>query len=158
MQVLNIARMVLMLVALAAGPTEGQDQKDAVQEKHFGDYSVHYNVVAATFLPEEITERYDIERDEDNFVVTISVRGPNAEGEMTDQPSEVSGFARDLVTAHELEFREYQDPQAVYYLAEVPAPGRTELDFTIDVAPEDSDKTFQLEFSEFISRRRGEVR
>lgn len=131
-------------VALSGGAQE----IDRMQE--VDQYEVYYNLVNSTFLEPEIAERYDVERSEDIAVLTVSVRGPNENNEMTDQPSEVSGSVTDLVQYYPLEFEEFRDPNAVYYIAEVPAHGRTNLDFSLEVSPRDSAEVYQIEFSEPI--------
>lgn len=120
------------------------------QSKDFGEYTVYYNLVNSTFLPAEVAERYGVSRSEDRAVLTVSVRAANGDGEVTDQPAEVSGTAADMVHLYPLDFDEHREPQAVYYLAEVPAHGRTRLDFSINVKPRDSKKTYELEFSESL--------
>lgn len=120
------------------------------QMKKFDQYNIYYNVINSTFLAPEVADRYDLPREEDVAVLTISVRAQNEEGEMTDQPSQVSGAVRDLIHLHELDFEEFRDPNAVYYIAEVPAEGRVALDFSIDIKPKDSAEVYELEFSEML--------
>lgn len=128
----------------AAAPSLAQ-QID--QMKEFDEYRVFYNLLNTRFLEPEVAEKYGVARDEDVALLTISVRGPNREGQITDQPAQVSGVVTDLVHQRSLEFEEFQDPTAVYYLAEVPAEGKATLDFSIDIKPEDSAETYELEFS-----------
>jgi hypothetical protein len=117
------------------------------QMKQFDEYYVFYNLLNTRFLEPEIAEKYDVPRDEDLALLTISVRGPNEEGEITEQPAQVSGVVSDLVQQRPLEFEEYQDPTAVYYLAEVPKEGKATLNFSINVKPKDSAEAYELEFS-----------
>lgn len=128
---------------------EAADQR-LDQMKTFDEYKVYYNLINSNFLTPEIADRYDVPRREDVAVLTVSVRGPNKNGVMTDQPSQVTGGVRDLVTRYPLEFREFRDPNAVYYIAEVPADGRTRLDFSLDIKPKDSAETYELNFSETL--------
>lgn len=118
--------------------------------KNFDQYTVYYNLINSTFLTPEVAERYEISRDDDVAVLTVSVRGPNEDGEMTAQPSEISGVVTDLVQRRALEFDEFRDPNAVYYIAEVQALGRTRLDFSLDISPKGSAEVYQLEFSEML--------
>lgn len=129
---------------LASGSSTAQ-QID--QMKQFDEYYVFYNLLNTRFLEPEIAEKYGVPRDEDLALLTISVRGPNEEGEITDQPARVSGVVSDLVHQQPLEFEEFQDPTAVYYLAEVPKDGKAKLDFSINVKPKDSAEAYELEFS-----------
>lgn len=136
---------IAVSLSLIAAPSLAQ-RRDQMQS--FGQYDVYYGVMNSTSLEPEVARRYDIRRDEDLAVLTVSVRGPNQEGVMTDQPSRVSGAASDLVTRYPLKFKEFRDPQAVYYIAEVPAEGRTRLDFSLSIQPEGSRETYELKFSQ----------
>lgn len=135
---------LLMLVSCAASYSQEKHQKT------FGDYTVYYNLVKSTFFPQEITDRYNVSRDEDTSLLSISVRAPNEEGKVEDAPSEVSGQVKDLIHVHELDFKEFEEPNAVYYLAEVTTSSRTELNFNITISPENTEETYHLTFSEFI--------
>lgn len=116
----------------------------------FGDYHVYYNLVNSTFLAPKIAERYDVTRSEDLAVLTVTVRALTEHGELTDRSAEVSGSVTDLVHLYPLDFDEHRDPNAVYYIAEVPAEGRTRLDFSLDIKPAGSARTYELEFSESV--------
>lgn len=135
------------------GWTQEIDRMKAVDE-----YEIYYNLVNSTFLDPRVAERYDLDRSENLAVLTVSVR-EDINGETTDQPAEVSGSVSDLVHHYPLEFEEFRDPNAVYYIAQVPAQGRTRLDFSLDVKPQDSAEVYQIEFSEpvFPPARSGSI-
>lgn len=123
------------------------------QMKEFGEYQVFYNLLDTTTLAPEIAQRYQVPRNEDTALLTISIRAPNEEGMMADQQAQVSGKATDLVRQMPLSFKEFQDPNAVYYLAEVPVEDRAKLDFSVRIQPQDSEEVYELEFRERLHPR-----
>jgi hypothetical protein len=147
----RIAMFAFMVAGCFATPAALAQQLD--QMKEFDEYRVYYNLLNTTALEPEVAERYNVTRDEDTALLTISVRAPNEEGVLTDQPAQVSGNATDLVRQMPLRFKEFQDPSAVYYLAEVPVDKRAKLDFSVDIQPRDSGEVYELEFRENLYPR-----
>jgi hypothetical protein len=134
--------LVAGLLAAAVSLAQRIDQMEK-----FDEYHVYYNLVNSRFLAPEVADRYDLPREEGVAVLTISVRAPAEDGGMTDQPAKVSGVMTDLVEARSLDFEEFRDPQAIYYIAEVPTEDRAKVDFSIEVQPTDSAEAYELEFS-----------
>ncbi|MEX1032487.1 MAG: DUF4426 domain-containing protein [Cellvibrionaceae bacterium] len=143
--------LVVCLGVMLAAASAGAQEMD--QMKRFGDYRVYYSLINSTFLTPEIAERYNVERSEDLAVVMVSVRAPNEENIITAQPADVAGEATDLVRHYNLDFEEFRDPSAVYYIAEVPAQGRTKVEVSLDIKPHDSDQTFEVEISKMFYPR-----
>lgn len=146
-KLLDRRALLLALGVMMAGNAQAQ-QPEVEQVQVFDDYEVHYNVVNSTFLPSSVAEHYDIEQHRDTAVLTVSVRSPGEEGALVPQPAKVSGKVSDLVHTHNLEFTEFHDPMAIYYVAEVPAVGRTGLEFDVTVTPADSSQSYELQFTE----------
>jgi hypothetical protein len=107
----------------------------AEQMQSFGDWQVHYVVLASGFLKPEIAASYDVVRGRDHAFVNISVL--DAKG----QPTKVamSGHTRNLLgQQQELGFREVAEGGAVYYLADIKHSDEETLRFEIRITPPDT--------------------
>lgn len=99
---------VVALLALVAGLA------NAEQFKRYGPWRVHYIAFNASLLSATTAERYDIVRGRNKGLVNITAVGAAGRGERAG----VTGRYRNLLgQTYELDFREIDDGDAVYYLA-----------------------------------------
>lgn len=100
--------VILALLALAAGVANSE------QFESYGPWRVHYIAFNASLLSATIAERYGIVRGRNKGLVNITAVGHAGRGERVG----VSGRYRNLLgQSYDLDFREIDDGDAVYYLA-----------------------------------------
>ena len=100
--------VVVGLLALAAGLA------NAEQFERYGAWRVHYIAFNASLLSTTIAERYGIVRGRNKGLINITAVGAAGRGERAG----VTGRYRNLLgQSYDLEFREIDDGDAVYYLA-----------------------------------------
>jgi hypothetical protein len=108
----------------------GAGRADADQMVVIGTYEAHYSVVPTMFLKPDVAARYGIIRGRDRALLNVSIiesgQGPVSAG--------VSGTVQDLLgQRHELEFREFAEGDAVYYLAALRFTDGEHLKFALEV-------------------------
>ena len=87
---------------------------NAEQFERYGPWRVHYIAFNASLLSATIAERYGIVRGRNKGLVNITAVGTAGRGERAG----VTGRYRNLLgQTYDLEFREIDDGDAVYYLA-----------------------------------------
>ena len=87
---------------------------NAEQFERYGAWRVHYIAFNASLLSATIAERYGIVRGRNKGLVNITAVGAAGRGERAG----VTGRYRNLLgQSYDLEFREIDDGDAVYYLA-----------------------------------------
>ena len=87
---------------------------NAEQFERYGGWRVHYIAFNASLLSATIAERYGIVRGRNKGLVNITAVGAAGRGERVG----VTGHYRNLLgQTYDLEFREIDDGDAVYYLA-----------------------------------------
>lgn len=116
----------------------------AEQVARLGPWAVHYVVVGTTFLKPEVATEYGVTRGRDRAFMNLSVL--DAEGRAV--PAEVSGIMINLLSQQQrLQFREVQEGEAIYYLAEFKHTDRDTLRFVVDIVPPDGEPQ-QLRFQQ----------
>jgi hypothetical protein len=119
----------------------------AENSKNFGDYVVHFNAFRSDSLTPEIAKAYQLTRRNNRMVVNITVQKKEADGKTTAVRARVTGFASNLTgQVKNLEFREIDDGDAIYYLAQAQVSHRETLSFDIKVAPEGADISGNVKF------------
>jgi hypothetical protein len=84
------------------------------QQKTFGDYQVHYIVLATTDLNAKVADKYNLPRGRDRALVNVSVL--DATG--TPVAARVRGSSENLLgQRQQLSFSEVTEGTAIYYLA-----------------------------------------
>jgi len=108
----------------------------AENSKNFGDYVVHFNAFRSDSLTPEIAKAYQLTRRNNRVVINITVQKRGENGKTTAVKAEVTGFASNLTgQVKNLEFREINDGDAIYYLAETQVSHRETLNFDIKATP-----------------------
>jgi len=116
----------------------------AEQMRSFGDWEVHYVVLASGFLKPDVAASYDVVRGRDHAFINISVLDGNG------QPTRVaiSGHVRNLLgQQQELRFREVAEGNAVYYLADIKHSNAENMRFDVRSTPPD-EAELRLEFQQ----------
>ena len=103
-----VRAIAIALLMLAAGVANSE------QFERYGPWRVHYIAFNASLLSATIAERYGIVRGRNKGLVNITAVGAAGRGERAG----VTGRYRNLLgQSHDLDFREIDDGNAVYYLA-----------------------------------------
>ena len=128
----------LPLLLALAGPA-GAEQKVAI-----GAYEAHYVVFPRAFLNAEIADTYGIRRSRDLSIVNLSV----LDGEGAGTRAKIAGQVKNLLgQLSALDFREINEDEAVYYIAEVRHTNREVLRFAIAITPPRT-AAYTLEFQQ----------
>ena len=128
----------LPLLLALAGPA-GAEQKVAI-----GAYEAHYVVFPSAFPNAEIADTYGIRRSRDLSIVNLSV----LDGEGAGTRAKIAGQVKNLLgQLSALDFREINEDEAVYYIAEVRHTNREVLRFAIAITPTGT-AAYTLEFQQ----------
>lgn len=121
----------------------------AEQSKTFGDYIVHYSVFTTDYLTAEVAKLYQIPRSKNRALVNISVLKKNSGPMGEPVRARVEGAATNLsAQLRELNIREINENNAVYYIAETQINNEETLRYDFNITPEGESDTFQLSFQE----------
>ncbi|HHI5027961.1 TPA: DUF4426 domain-containing protein [Vibrio parahaemolyticus] len=116
-----------LLISLLSLPTFAE------QFKNMRDIEVHYVAFNSTFLTPKVARSYDIKRNGYVAVVNISVLDSASLGKPAVE-AKVGGHAKNLIgQTQKLTFREINEGEAIYYLAELPITHEETFTFDIDV-------------------------
>ena len=137
---------VLLLLSNITLAAEGRPVKKV------GEYKIYYNVVHSQFIEPGVAAEYGLSRADDLGVVNISIV---REGESTyGIPAKLSGSVDNVLGQKQsLEFFAVKDGAAVYYIAQFNYFYEMPLEFSVEVAPEDGSKEFDLRFEETFYRK-----
>ncbi|MFT5320146.1 MAG: hypothetical protein ACI934_000277 [Pseudohongiellaceae bacterium] len=113
--------------------------------ENFGDYSVYYQAVNSTFLDADIARQYGIVRSDRRAFLNISVLKNSDDGSSAAVSAQVSGGKRNLLgQTGEIDFREIQEGQAIYYIGEFDYSNAEIVRFRLEVSPEGSDISHEI--------------
>lgn len=144
-----IARKFGALVALAALLVPFAAQADRFQR--FGPYSVHYIAFNTTELDKDVARRYGINRSAQRAFLNISVLKDAKVGLPKGVPAKLSGTATNIIEQQrELEFREFREGEAVYYIATLQITDDELYRFRIQVQPVGESVPFELKFEQKV--------
>lgn len=114
-----------------------------------GQYQIHYVALPSTLLTPEIAKNYDVVRSRFNGFINISILDTSKAGNPAVR-AQLSGKASNLLgSTKDLDFKEFVDGNAIYYIAEISY--RNEEQFKIEISLTndqglDSKLTFQKKF------------
>lgn len=121
-------RIALLFIALCLSLPALADRKQS-----FGDLDVHYSAFNSSFLQPEIAAASGLVRSKSQGVVNIAVLKAGKASSAS-----VGGQVRNLLgQSHALQFKEVNEGEAIYYLAQFPFEDREVLRFTINVTAGD---------------------
>lgn len=121
----------------------------AEQFQRFDDYEVHYILFNTQFLQPGIASKYGIERSKNTALVNVSVLKMNPDGTGVPVEAVVSGAAKNLMQQQKnLKFRTIKEQNAIYSLADLFISDREVLRFELIVKPEDTNKSYTIQFNQ----------
>ena len=120
------------------------------QQKTFGPYQVHYSVLNTTFITPDVAKNYGITRGKNRALVNIAVRKSQADGSSTAKKAIITGSSSDLIHTTELAFKEINEQDAIYYLAELRFNHQEMRVFTIKVQPDPNIAPYTLKFQKTL--------
>ena len=113
--------------------------------ENFGDYSIYYQAVNSTFVNADIARQYGIVRSDRRAFLNISVLKNNADGTSEAVSAQVTGGKRNLLgQTGDIDFREIQEGQAIYYIGEFDYSNAEIVRFRLEVSPEGSDISHEI--------------
>lgn len=102
-----------------------------------GDYTVQVNAVVTSFLPEEELQKYGIEQDTDQALITVMIE--RKQDRAISVPANVEVTATNLLgQLRKIKMREIKEGNAAYYVGEFSITHRETLDFDIKFRPQGS--------------------
>lgn len=139
---MQVARLFLLLLLL---PLDAA----AEQSRTFGDYTVHYSAFTTDYLTPEVARIYKIPRSKNRALVNISVL-KNDDGQLGKPVrAKVEGEAKNLSEQlRELNIREINEEDAVYYIAETQINNEETLRYDFHITPEGESDSYSLTFQE----------
>ena len=118
---------------------------DVVRKQSYGSLDVHYNIFNSTFLQPETASAVGLNRSKNQAVINVSMI-KDAKG----QKGAVTGNFKNLLGQTEiLTFKEVDEGDAVYYLAQFAITGQETLRFELQVTDADG-KTHLLKFNQEV--------
>ena len=122
---------------------------NAENSQTFGNYVVHYNAFRSDTLTPEIAKAYQLTRRNNRAAINITVQKKEGDGATTAVKARVTGFASNLTgQVKTLTFKEINEGNAIYYIAETQVSNRERLNFDIKVAPEGETMTSSVKFKQ----------
>ena len=119
----------------------------AEQSQDFGDYVVHFNALPTSFLIPSVANKFKVRRSKNRAFLNISVlkkymgtSGEPISARVATQAVNLTGQAR------EIGMREIREGQAIYQLGDFKIHNEETLDFTIELRPVGTDKTYIVKF------------
>ena len=106
------------------------------------NYEIHYTTFSSMFIPSEVAVAHDIVRSENSIVLNISVKKSD-QSVAASIDGQVTNLLNQLV---DLQFREVNDGQAIYYLANHIVDERDILNFHVRIVPTGETEAYKLNF------------
>ena len=141
MAVLNLILGIFCVNSLGVGSAEATPVS-----KDFGDYMVHINAVNSDTLQPSMAKAYNIVRSKNRGLLTISLVKKTLSENPTPVRAKVTGKATNLTgQLKDIQIREINDGEAVYYISEFQVADKEVLDFTVYLTPDDKSSPFTVE-------------
>lgn len=97
-----------------------------------GNWDIHYIALPSTFLKPDVAKEYGLTRSKYQAVINISVLDNSNKDKA--QRAYVSGFAKNLIGQNsKLSFKQVEEGQAIYYLAQLQYYDNEPVEITVDV-------------------------
>jgi len=111
-------------------------------------FRVFYSVFNSTMITPDVAATYNLIRDEDLAYVNIVVTQIIGESQSLGRPAMLTGTATNLMQqAQPLKFKTIEEQNTVYYLAPVKHGNEEMFHFKLEVKPQESAGTIDLDFS-----------
>ncbi len=144
-----IKKIVLPFVATALFMV-GSISAHAESEMDLGDYVVHYNTVATTFLPRQVASAYNIKRSKNKAMVNIAIIKKEKGTTGTPVKGMVSLYSTNLNNQlNKIQLRKITEDggKAIYYIGEFKVNNNETLNFNLSVSPESQMTPATIKFS-----------
>ena len=106
-------------------------------------YEIHYATFSSLIIPSQVAEAHGIVRSRNRILTNLSIR---QDGDSI--RADISGTSTNLLEqVTSMNFTEVVEQDTVYYLANQLINERDTIRFSINVKPEQIDKTYNLEFT-----------
>ncbi|MGV6858523.1 MAG: DUF4426 domain-containing protein [bacterium] len=117
-------------------------------EKQFGDYTIHYSVFNSDFLSADVAHTYGIKRSKKRGVMNISVTKNETGALPLPVPAKIEATAVNIYKqVKPMRIREVKEPNAFYYIAEIPISNGEQVDFNVS-ADVDGKKIGSVQFQQ----------
>ena len=140
----NYFRTLLAMVMLAPA------MATAEQSRKFDDYTIHYSAFTTDTLTPEVAKQYQIPRSKNRVMVNISVLKTKKNASLgTPVKARITGMVKNLSEQlRDLQVREINEGNAIYYIAETPINNNETLKFSFQITPEGKAAPYQLSFED----------
>lgn len=113
----------------------------------FGEYTVHYNAFNTDTLQPAMAKAYGIVRSKNRGMITISVMKKDEASVDKSVRANIAVNASNLTGQfRKFDVREVDEGSSIYYLSEFHVAHEEMLNFTLQILPEGSTKSFTVEF------------
>lgn len=130
----------VLLISLCAGVSA------TPASKTFGDYTVHLNAFNSDTLQPSMAKAYNIIRSKNRGLLTISVVKNSISSKAIPVKAKVVANATNLTgQLKNIQIREINDGDSVYYISEFQVADKEVLDFTIRVTPDNNGGPYTVE-------------
>jgi uncharacterized protein DUF4426 len=122
----------------------------SVHDKEFGNYIIHINALTTDQLPAEIARGYKISRSKNRAMINVAVQKKQADGEIPVTAS-INVIAKNLSSQlKNVKLREFieSEPNAIYYIGELPVSNEETIVFDLDVTPIGATETILLSYKQ----------
>jgi hypothetical protein len=121
--------------------------------KKFGDIEIHYNAISTDELVPEVAKSYKLDRSKNRGLLTISVLKKNNLGVGQPIKASINASAVNLsLQLQNIDMREIQEGNAIYYLGEYRITAPETLKFKLEVKPAGTDQNYKVEFQQQFFR------
>jgi hypothetical protein len=139
---------VVALVAACGGPGESADVPDAQPAgatfEDIGDHIVHFSAQTTDQLPRDVAQAYQIQRSPDRAMLNVSVI---RKSDSAPVKASVAVKTRNLTQQlKNIEMREINEQNAVYYIGETNVANRETLIFELTIKPDGIDRSSSIRF------------
>lgn len=139
-----ICAAVLFVFPLASNAEQSQD---------FANLKVHYMALPSTSLPADIGKRYGIKRSKYSAVITITVQDKQAD--LAAISAQLSGTATNLIGQTQiLNFQEFKEGKAIYYLATYPFINEEIVNFKIKIDSQNRSNILKFQQQLYVDLKR----
>ncbi len=135
---------LLLLMATPLTCTFAANSSSKVQ----GDYTVFYTAFTSDTIQPNMAKTYNIKRSKNRGLLSVSVVKKKDLSPMgTPVKAKVKAAATNLTgQLKDIEVRQIDEGQSVYYISEFPVAHKEVLDFTLDIIPEGESKPIKVKF------------
>lgn len=130
----------LLALLLIGAPTLASAEVES-----FGQYQVHYNIFTSTFLQPSVAAQYKLTRSRAIGVINVSIMKKSDDGSLQSVSGQVEGkVSNDIQQTDFLAFRQINEGDAVYYIAQFPYRSGELQTFNFTVRPSGSQSDFPV--------------